>query len=560
MGKLPLLFAACLALNLPSVVAQTGINGQASHPWRSGPRAATSPLSTEPVGQSSGVVHHGAAFYDLAQEQPANSSPSANALGLPGGTVDGNAPSDSSTSQRSAAAASPDTSTDSQKSKCDAKKMAELSKAQATAFKGVFYDNNFDYLDDPCYRGSLIGDHFKGIEIHDCTTLDLGGQYRLRQHSENNIRGLGLTGRDDDFLLHRTRLYADLHHSDWLRGYAEYIDAVSNYENFPPRLIEENRSDLLNLFVDAKLYDSGDGKLWGRVGRQELLYGAQRTVSPLDWANTRRTFEGAKLFWRSDDWDVDGFWTQPVVVNPKEFDRRDHSQEFTGIYSTYKGIKNRTVDIYFLRYAEYDGPIDFDFNTIGSRYSGAEKGWLWELEGAYQFGDYGDVDHSAGFFTVGLGREFKHICWQPTVWAWYDWASGSDTIGNGYHHLFAFAHKYLGFMDLFGRRNIEDINFQLFLTPHKRLKLQAWHHIFFLQDGDDVPYNVVMGPSATVPGGSQYLGQELDLLATWTVNPRMDVAVGYSHFWAGEFYETNPTPGLFNGDADFFYTQATVNF
>jgi hypothetical protein len=36
------------------------------------------------------------------------------------------------------------------------------------------------------------------------------------------------------------------------------------------------------------------------VGRQELLYGAQRLISPLDWANTRRTFEGGKLIWQGE--------------------------------------------------------------------------------------------------------------------------------------------------------------------------------------------------------------------------------------------------------------------
>jgi hypothetical protein len=32
-----------------------------------------------------------------------------------------------------------------------------------------------------------------------------------------------------------------------------------------------------------------------RVGRQELLYGSQRLISTLDWANTRRTFQGENL-------------------------------------------------------------------------------------------------------------------------------------------------------------------------------------------------------------------------------------------------------------------------
>ena len=46
------------------------------------------------------------------------------------------------------------------------------------------------------------------MPLGDCWMLDLGGQYRARYMDEQNIRGLDLTGNDDDFLLHRTRLFA----------------------------------------------------------------------------------------------------------------------------------------------------------------------------------------------------------------------------------------------------------------------------------------------------------------------------------------------------------------
>jgi hypothetical protein len=121
---------------------------------------------------------------------------------------------------------------------------------------------------------------------------------------------------------------------------------------------------------------------------------------------------------------------------------------------------------------------------------------------------------------------------------------------------------YMGFMDLFGRRNIEDLNFQLTLEPHERLKLLCWWHIFHLQNRADVPYNVAMGPQEGVAaaGGSASLGQELDLLATIKINPRADLVLGYSHFFTGEFYRTNGSAGLYGGDADFVYCQMHLNF
>lgn len=440
---------------------------------------------------------------------------------------------------------------------CD-KKQKALSAAVASSHKPLFYDNDFSYVCDPAYCDWHLGDNFKQRCLSDCVKYDIGGQFRLRQHAERNDRGLGLTGNDDDFLLYRTRLYGDFHMGDCFRIYVEGLDAVSNYETYPPRPIEENRLDIQNLFADAKLLEHSRGEMWARYGRQELLYGAQRTVSPLDWANTRRTFEGAKLFWTGKKWNIDAFWTRPSQIDANQFDSPNYDQEFGGIYSTYKGFENSTVDYYYLRYVNTLSPFDFD--TLGMRWAGKHCDWLYEIEAAVQLGEYQEADHNAGAFTVGLGRKYEEVCWKPAIWLYYDWASGNDVEGNGYHHLFPLAHKYLGFMDLFGRRNIETPNVQVSVKPHEKLTLLLWYYYFFLENQNDVPYTVTMAPfnSGNSPA-SPDLGHEIDLTATWKSTPRTALLFGYSHFFSGEYYKQ--TAGLaYRGDADFFYTQFTVNF
>ncbi len=435
--------------------------------------------------------------------------------------------------------------------------LAHSKNPAAQSHKGVFYENDFSYLltgEQDLY----LGDGFKRLCAGQWIVYDVGGQFRLRHHSERNHRGLGLTGRDDDFLLYRTRLYVNAEVGEVFRAYAEMIDAVSNYETFAPRPIEENRADFLNLFGDVKLWDTGTGRLWARLGRQELIHGNQRVVSPLDWANTRRTFEGYKLFWRGDEWNLDAFWVRPMRIDVHNFDSPDYDQQFLGIYATRHVCKNQILDLYYLRLD--DDRQGFEFDTLGLRLLSQSDPWMLEVEGAVQVGNYRGVDHRAGTWTVGFGRKFATLPWSPVVWVYYDWASGAAQQGNGYHHLFPLAHKYMGFMDLFGRRNIETPNVQLVLSPHKQLKLMAWYYVFYLEDPNDVPYTVVMTPfnGANAPA-DPYLGQELDLTATWAFNPRTKLLFGYSHFFAGDYYDR--TPGLaYRGDADFFYTQFLLNF
>ena len=442
---------------------------------------------------------------------------------------------------------------------CPAERREALAKRAAGAYKGVFYDNDFDYLSDPCYDGCLLGEALKRNRCSDCWSLDIGGEYRLRYQGERNHRGLGLTGLDDDFLLHRVRLYGNAEFGDSARIYAELIDAHSQYETFTPRTIEENRLDFLNLFADAKLFDGGGGELWARIGRQELLYEAERTVSPLDWVNTRRTFNAYKLFWKGTDWDIDAFYAQPLDIDSGRLDNINESQELMGVYATCKACTNQKGNLYYLRLNETDG-TPFHFDTFGARWASESGVWMTEMEGAVQFGEYGGHEHEAGAFTTGIGRKMPCVNWTPTLWAYFDWASGDPVQGNGYHHMFPLAHKYLGFMDLFGRRNIQDLNFLLTANPSKKVKLLLWWHMFWLQNDADVPYDVAMGPEVATAGGSNQLGQEIDLTASITLGPRSDLLLGYSHFFSGAFYDTNPSNIPYSGDADFFYTQFSVKF
>lgn len=181
---------------------------------------------------------------------------------------------------------------------CQAKKKADKSNPCATSHKGLYYANDFSYLKDPCYKGDCLGDCLKLMPVGNCGrwgTLDIGGQLRLRYHHEEGMgRQLGASGfqnTTNDFLLSRVRLYTNWKMSDNVRFYAEGIFAdVTANSAYLPRPIDRNSADFLNLFFDQKMTE----EFTLRIGRQELLYGAQRTVSPLDWANTRRTFEGVR--------------------------------------------------------------------------------------------------------------------------------------------------------------------------------------------------------------------------------------------------------------------------
>lgn len=441
------------------------------------------------------------------------------------------------------------------------KKPDDLKKKVAGAYKDLFYQNDFSYLSNPAYNDWNLGEGLKQMPVGD-GKLDIGGQFRQRYHHEQNIRGLGLTGRDDDFLLDRTRLYFNYKANSWLRVYSEFLDAGSSWENFAPRAIEVQHLDIQNLFADIKMLEGCDGNLTGRFGRQELSFGNQRLISPLDWANVRRKFDGGRLTYDNDERTLDAFLVRPPRLDIDRVDPANLDQVLYGIYNSSKAFANGKVDTYYFGF--HDELIDQRVHTLGMLVNGEADQWLWDNEVGYQFGRNPDgSDISAAAITCGFGRKLQGKN-DRKLWLYYDWASGDDSINNGWNHLFPLGHRFLGFMDLYGRRNINDVNVLFTSSPTKKFNFITWYHYLFLANGNQGPYNVTLNafnPGGTV--GSRSLGHELDFLGTYKMSVRSDLVLGYSHFFDGAYYRTSTNANggaLFAGDADFFYTQYHLNF
>ena len=216
----------------------------------------------------------------------------------------------------------------------------------------------------------------------------------------------------------------------------------------------------MNLFGDARVVNEDRGDLWLRGGRQELLYGAQRLISPLDWSNTRRTFDGAKLFWRGESWNADAFWTRPVpasqhVNNDSNFDHPDPHQEIFGLYTTRKDWKNQKLDLYYRRLAKYDGLIPFQ-NHLREQVGGSMKRGYGKSK-ALPVRRLRNSRPVGGFY-IRRRAETGRPRLESVLWIYYDWASGNrdpaDSVHGTFNLMFPLGHKYLGWMDLVGRQNI----------------------------------------------------------------------------------------------------------
>ncbi len=440
-----------------------------------------------------------------------------------------------------------------------------------------FFDIDWSYLDKPTNTELDFFDCLKRRRLlDDCVMVTAGGEVRFRYNHETNSRLLNsgpvpLRGRTNDYGLSRLRAYGDVWVTDRVRFFAEFLSADSYWQDLPALPVDRNRADLLNAFMDVKAAEVAGHPVYVRVGRQELLYGSQRLVSPLEWVNTRRTFDGVKAFWKGEHLSLDAFCVQPVIPDANRFDSVDNNVVFSGLWATYRPTKTRALDLYCLN-LDRAGPAATgragvvgpqNTTSVGTRLVGsAESGLLWDVEGVLQLGTYSNQCLTAGAATAGVGYFAKDLPATPTFWLYYDWASGDNTPGTGgsrgtFEQLFPFGHYYFGWIDVVGRRNIHDLNASVIAYPTPWITAQAQLHVFYLDSKRDALYNAAGVPIRRDPTGraGNEVGQEIDLIFNFHLSKHSDILISYSHLFAGEFIRRTATTAAGRQSPDYVYLQ-----
>jgi hypothetical protein len=434
-------------------------------------------------------------------------------------------------------------------------------------------------------------DPIKNIKISDSVRLSLGGSARYRYESWSDF---GFADpNDDEYSLFRLYLHSDWRFGERWRLFVEGRATTLNNRDLPGGKragLDIDEFDLWNTFLEGR-FPGANLDLTVRVGRQELQYGAQRLISPLDWANNRRIFDGGLVrVAAKSGWKLDAFVTAPVSINPNEltWNDTDHTRLFSGLYFVRPLSEGtRHFDAYLLALNHIDdAPIEEDRYTLGGRFYGKLKGnWTFDLEAALQFGerDYKagqtlpsgwprkDEDILAWMFTAEVKYTFAKNAWKPWVTVGVDLASGDDDPGDGdnntFNHLFPLAHAYLGFTDVVARQNVIDLRASLGAWPiAKKLRVRADAHFLWLENEHDGLYGASGALSRshfiTTPGGrtigadESEIGTALDFTLLYKIDRHADILLGYSRFLAGEFIDaTGP-----DEDIDFFYTQLQYKF
>jgi hypothetical protein len=160
-----------------------------------------------------------------------------------------------------------------------------------------------------------------------------------------------------------------------------------------------------------------------------------------------------------------------------------------------------------------------------------------------QFGRNSNQGIMANAYTMGGGYSFSKVPMNPTIWVYYDHASGqpgppgSSSVHQTFNQLFPFGHYYFGMMDIAGRQNINDFHTELSFFPVKWWAVWAQYHVLRLDSPFDALYNSAGVATRIDPTGKAGIdvGEILTIINNFTIDLHQNVFVQYSHLYAGDF-------------------------
>ncbi len=397
-------------------------------------------------------------------------------------------------------------------------------------------------------------------EAVDAPGFYFDGSFRTRYESKQDF---DFNGGEQSYLLTQLRLDFGYRANDRSNVFVQLQDARVFGES-PTGVPTVNGAAVPNVFADRldihqAYLEHNFGAAALRVGRQKFNLGDQRMVASLEWVNTARVNDGVSLtLGNAGSRQIELFASALVAVDASHFNdqstvgNRYFDSDFHGVFVTETGLSPGQLEHWYFYRGNSD--VSDGVNTLGARLVRRRDPWQLDLQGAYQFGDFGGLDHSAYMIHAGMEWELASGRWGVAV----NVASGDEDPNDGDHgtfdNLYPLNHPYYGLMDLFSLQNIHNLELTYARPLFERTRLQLGWQSFWLNEEDtDAWYNAGLRPVRQAAGDvDSYVGSELDVTVAMPLAAEgLTLVAGVSRLFGGDYLsDTGPA-----GDASFFFLQ-----
>jgi hypothetical protein len=423
-------------------------------------------------------------------------------------------------------------------------------------------------------------------------------------------------GNDFDNVEQRTRLNVNADFTDEVSAFIE-LDSYDVWgEDFQSNYItgadfnDDSSTDVevYQAYIQAQ-------EMWGtplqlRVGRQELEFGNEWLVGTNDTAAgfPGLSFDAVRLTYATDMFSVDAWAAKLNEVGAFE---EDGDTDFYGVYGSYTGMENISIDAYWMLLRDaasindtantflpewienWLGIDDYDptyLHTVGLRGAGTIDAFDFNAEVAYQFGDADSIGSTFAPFTYGdddaefdawggnleVGYTFD-MNYKPRVYiggayfggednrdlSFFEWLNPFDMpeASVSFNRLFS-NWEYTEFFENTDLSNAWVARAGVSASPVESVDLLLAVSYFQSLENFDAPrymkignFRVPLNPtwSFWTEENDDYIGTEVGLYATYHYSEDLTFNAGWAHLFVGEGLEE----GNFNAANGLLFTGGT---
>jgi hypothetical protein len=339
---------------------------------------------------------------------------------------------------------------------------------------------------------------------------------------------------------------------------------------------------------DGLEYKTGDAKFDGLKTTRV----SQRLIGPFDFTHITRSFDGFSLSYDDPALNVTLSATHPTQggFNIQAMDEISHIDLAYGAVTSKKGalLPDTEARFFYLYYGDNRGvqPTDnrplplrpklsqdaLAISTFGGHLltvtpfgPGAFDAMLW---GAYQFGDWGNLDQSAWAITPEIGYQFTEVMFKPWIRAGYFRSSGDGNAKDGTHGTFFQVMPTVRLQAKFpfyNLMNLQDAFVQFSVAPTETTKLGVDFHHLALSESSDLFYggsgatsrSAAFGYFGRASGGNHTVGQVVDVGFTHNLSKYFSWGAYYAHAFGSD---VTRNAYQMKNDADYGFVEFTASF
>lgn len=339
---------------------------------------------------------------------------------------------------------------------------------------------------------------------------------------------------------------------------------------------------------DGLEYKTGDAKF-------DLLKTtrvSQRLLGPFDFTHITRSFDGFALNYDDPSLNVSLTATHPTQggFNINAQDQISHIDLAYGAVTSKKGalLPDTEARLFYLYYGDDRNVTPADnrplakrpnlskdplaISTFGTHFltvqkfgAGAFDGVLW---GAYQFGDWTNLQQNAWAVTPEIGYQFTDVLFKPWIRAGYFRSSGDSNPNDGTHGTFFQVMPTVRLQAKFpfyNLMNLQDVFAQFSVAPTETTKVGIDFHHLSLGNSQDLFYAGSGATSSTgsfgyfgrASGGHDTIGELVDIGFSHNFSKYFSWNVYYAHAFGADV--TQNVYQLKN-NADYGFVEFTASF